>query len=406
MPSRNNPFEPNKPVNPYMFTGRHKEIEKVHRALCSTLDGNPNHLLFIGERGIGKSSILLLAKNMSDGTIQLYEDKYKFITTYIALDNNTSKIDLCRKIQNTVEQVYRDNKDKKQMIKDIWRFAQRIEISGSKIGKSKMLTDAEIVDNLITSISKTVQAIMNTDGGITNGLVFLIDEIDNSSESLELGLMIKKITEQLAFDGANSALFILSGLPCSRDILEKSHPSSLRIFEECTLKPLTEDDCKSILQKGLKKASEKNKNTITVDDEAIETIAFRSEGYPHFIQQFAYCSYEIDTDNVIDSDDVTKATRKALELIGNRYYRNLYYKKINKDSYRQVLQIMAVKLDEWVSKREIKEEFKGKDTTLNNAINKLIKENIILRKQGSRGKYKLQWIGFALWIRFIAEIDQ
>jgi len=67
---------------------------------------------------------------------------------------------------------------------------------------------------------------------------------------------------------------------------------------------------------------------------------------------------------------------------------------------------MAVKLDEWVSKREIKEEFKGKDTTLNNAINKLIKENIILRKQGSRGKYKLQWIGFALWIRFIAEIDQ
>ena len=74
------------------------------------------------------------------------------------------------------------------------------------------------------------------------------------------------------------------------------------------------------------------------------------------------------------------------------------YNKIKKDSYRQVLVIMAEKLDSWVSRTYIRNRFKGEKATLNNAIAALRTRGIILDKEGSRGMYRLQDKGFAWWI--------
>ncbi len=404
MPERYNPFEPNKPVNTYMFTGRLSEIEQMNTSMYSTLDGNPNHLLFLGERGIGKSSLLMLAKYMSEGKVSLESKTFSFLTIYISLDSKVSLLALCRKIKRSIESAYRTNQALKQVARDIWSFVKKCEISGTKYHSDSISDDTEVLDNLISSISDTVSDLITSEGSTHEGIVFLFDEVDNSSKDLQLGMMIKKLTEHLAFNDLNRVLFIITGLPCSRDILSESHPSSLRIFEEIMLKPLTSDNCRTILEKGLKKASERIETDITISDEAIESIAYRSEGYPHFIQQYAFCAYNIDTDNIIDNDDVNKSTGHAIRLIGNRYYKDLFYKKINRDSYRNVLRIMADKLDNtWISKAEIREKFKGKGSTLDNAIKALTDRNIIFRKPGAKGVYKLQWMGFALWIKYIAE---
>ena len=73
--------------------------------------------------------------------------------------------------------------------------------------------------------------------------------------------------------------------------------------------------------------------------------------------------------------------------------------KIQKESYRQVLRIMADDLDNWVSRDKIKSQFKGADSILNNAIKALRDRHIILSKEGERGMYRLQHKGFALWIK-------
>jgi len=85
------------------------------------------------------------------------------------------------------------------------------------------------------------------------------------------------------------------------------------------------------------------------------------------------------------------------KFIEDRYYEDMYG-KIKKDSYRQILNIMARKSNDWVSKKEIKKKFKGKKTTLENGIKALRDRDIILSKPGSRGLYRLQLIGFAVWI--------
>ena len=96
----------------------------------------------------------------------------------------------------------------------------------------------------------------------------------------------------------------------------------------------------------------------------------------------------------------------AIELIGNRYYRDNFYNKIQKDSYRQVLRIMAGRLGEWISKTEIRVLFKGRDFILNNAIKALRDRKIILSKEGERGVYRLQHRAFAFWIKLYARLSE
>lgn len=60
---------------------------------------------------------------------------------------------------------------------------------------------------------------------------------------------------------------------------------------------------------------------------------------------------------------------------------------------------MADRTDEWITKREIKNKFKGKESTLDNALFALKDRQIILPKEGERGIYRLQHRGFAWWIK-------
>src|SRR5262249_8146472 len=126
-----------------------------------------------------------------------------------------------------------------------------------------------------------------------------------------------------------------------------------------------------------------------------------SEGYPHFIQQFGFSAFEADTDHVIEITDVMNGAfgeHGALHQIGERYYRDDYYNKVQQESYRQGLTINHHKLDDWVTKPEIRKAFKGKSSTLDNAIHALLSRNIIMPKEGAKGVYRLQHKGFSLWI--------
>ena len=53
-----NPFRPGGPVEPEYFIGRKDEIKLFERFLKSTKDGNPFNIAVLGERGIGKTSLL------------------------------------------------------------------------------------------------------------------------------------------------------------------------------------------------------------------------------------------------------------------------------------------------------------------------------------------------------------
>lgn len=409
MPKRNNPFQPNSPVHPEMFAGRIYEIERIESSFLNTKDGNPTNLLIVGERGIGKTSLLLFARYLARGDIPLAENEsLNFISVYVSLDRRTGICEFAKKLKHSVERELRRSKEIMQALRDIWSFVQRVEIAGTRLAqKETQNSESELFDNLIYSIVDTAQLIKDTkpsyDDTRKDGILIFIDEADNARDDLDIGGLLKLISEKLIFEGCSNVSFIVSGLPEIRNILRKSHESSLRLFEELELEPLSNEDRMNVIYRGIKRANQKNDKPVAIEEQALYSLIAFSEGYPHFLQQFAYSAYEEDNDYNIDEEDFKNASWKALDRIGDRYYKEMYYGKIEKDSYRQVLRIMSEKFNDWITKAEIRSKFKGDATTLNNAINALIDRNIILRNPTTRGQYRLQWMGFALWIRFLSK---
>jgi len=392
MTKKYNPFKPNSPVFTGMFSGRVHELERLDYLLFQTKMNNPTHILINGERGIGKTSLLIVANLFAKGNLQWEEEKYNFITIQISIRTETTLVDFAKKLNNQIKRALSQNKQGLTFLKK----PREIKFS-----------EEEILDNTIFSIVNTVKAITE-DTAITelklnkkkDGMVVLLDEVDHASQNLNLGLFLKSLTETLTQENTNKVLFILAGLPKTRDILRSSHESSLRLFEEFKLTPLSRKEVDQVIKRGLEEANKDNSQT-TVESEALKYIYLYSEGYPHFVQQIGYSAFTVDTDNNIDKSDVNAAMfnkNGAIDLIGDRYYKDMYFGKIKKDSYRQILNIMASKSNKWISRKEIEKYFKGKKTTLKNGIKALRDRNIILSKPGSRGLYRLQWIGFAVWI--------
>jgi Cdc6-like AAA superfamily ATPase len=398
MPNINNPFQPTRPVFSNMFMGRLAEIDRIETVLSETRDGNPTNLLFIGERGIGKTSLLILSKILATDQ--------NFMSVFITIDRRTDIFDFARKIKTAFERELRNSDKAVQKLKDLWNFLQKVEVSGLKINSgSSQNTQSEIFDNLTYTIIDTIKTITSLSDFSKfslrekkDGLVIFIDEADNANIDLNLGSILKQMSERMIIEGCNNVLFIVAGLPEVRNVLITSHGSALRLFEELELSVLMGEDVKEVIRRGIESANKKNKDPVVITDEALQLIVRHAEGYPHFVQQFGYSAYDVDTDNYIDKDDMKVAILAAINLIGNRYYKDMYFNKIKEDSYREVLKIMSENYNGWVTKDEIRKKFSGKETTLTNALKALNDRNIILKKAGARGTYRLQWAGFALWI--------
>lgn len=411
MTKKYNPFKPNSPVFAGVFVGRTGEIERLDNLLFQTKMENPSHILILGERGIGKTSLLLVANHFAKGTLQWEEEKYNFLTVQISIRSETTLIDLAKKINAQIKRTLSQTEQGITFLKKTWEFITRFESSLiSYKAQEKIHSEEEILDSTIYSIVDTVKTITEdtavSELGLRekkDGIVILFDEVDHTTSNLNLGVFLKNLTEILVQENANKVLLILAGLPKVRDILRTSHESSLRLFEEFKLTPLSRDETENVIKQGLKEVA-KHGHITKITNEAIEHIYFYSEGYPHFVQQIGHSAFAVDTDDNITEEDVKHGMfmeNGAFDLIGDRYYKDMYYEKIKIDSYREILNIMAKKLNNWVSRKEIEQQFHGKKDALTNGIKALRDRNIILSKPGRRGLYRLQWIGFAVWINII-----
>lgn len=409
-----NPFRPNSPVNPGMFVGRIQEIERLEQALVQSRAHEPAHFMITGERGIGKTSLLLYLKYLAKGDISFNSANFRYMVLDLDVDNNTTQLGLIQRIKMHLENQLGRTEPARNFLKEAWSFLQRIRIMDSGIQTKDADASGEVLlDEFALSLARVCERTCDEEAQALfsarfDGILIVIDEADNCSPDLHLGSFLKLLLERLQRSGCDRVLVGLAGLPELRGRLHASHPSSLRIFEDIQLGRLTSDEVSNVITMCLDKSGKDNPVPTTITDEARQMLVNLAEGYPHFIQQFGYSAFAADGDNNIDIQDIEKSAfgpRGALDLIGDRYYRNDFYNKIQQDSYRQVLRIMADDLDGWVTRAKIKERFKGKDSTLNNAIKALRDRHIILSKEGVKGVYRLQHKGFALWIKLYADPD-
>lgn len=405
---RFNPFRPNEIVHPGMFAGRYDELVALEKALFQTKNGNPAHFVIDGERGIGKSSLLLNLKWVATGDVDTLEDSqsFKFITVSISVDATHTYSDIVGCIGTELRRQISEREQLKELARNAWDFLKKWEVAGVKYrAEKKEVKDTELIEELSFALAESLK----NSGEEVDGVLILIDEADKPPVSANLGSLVKLLTERLKVRGCDRVCIGLAGLTALRDTLRKSHESSLRLFRIFALEPLSPQDRAEVIHRGLNAGNKKNPSPVTISPDALSSLTFVTEGYPHFIQQFAYCAFEADTDNNIDMEDVLKGAygeAGALKQLGLKYFEKQYFDQIGSDEYREVLRVMAKHFDAWVTKAEIRKEAPQlKASTLDNALSALKTRGIILPKKGTKGTYKLPSRSFAVWIRAYTQTE-
>lgn len=404
--SKINPFQPFSPVPTAMFAGRYEEITELEKGLHQTKNGHSSNYLITGERGIGKSSLLMFLKHVSCGTVESFKlGSFNFVTVNLVISDKTDLVTLIKRIELALSREVGKIEVVRKFLKETWGFVQRIKVMDSGIDKATKDADSDIlIDNFAYSLAETVRRITNPQQNeiAKDGIVFLIDEADSACDDLRIGYFFKAVTELLQQNECNNVMFVLAGLPDVIERLSSSHESSVRIFNQLKIGELSPPDRKYVIERGIEEGNKINVEQTTITEKAKTHISTLSEGYPHFIQQFAYSAFDHNSDSEISDDDVLESATKtggALDAIGNRYYASYFHDKIKSDEYREVLSIMADKMNSWIKKGEIRERFSGDDTTLTNALQALTSRKIILKNPSKIGEYRLQQRGFALWIK-------
>ena len=392
-----NPFKPGSIIHPGMFAGRVDELNALERSLFQTINGNPDHFLIHGERGIGKSSLLLVVNSFARGDVKtLHDNTYNFMTINIELEPNDDYREILQKLARELQRELNKNETLKKALKAIWKFITNWEVLGVKYNRNTTPTDA-----MLEELAEKLVAIASTLKEKNQGVFIFIDEADKPPSKADLGEFIKVLTERLTKRGANNVGIGIVGISNVIKKLRDSHESSVRILTPIKLTPLLPGESKEVVIKGLKEADEKNGFETLIDDNALGMIAHLSEGYPHFIQQYAYSSFEQDNDKKIDAMDVIKGLTDengALQLLGMRYFENMYTEEVRSDDYRTVLQIIA-QHSGYVQRKTIIEESGLKRHTVDNALAALKKRGSIVAKSGQKGLYKLPSRSFATWIK-------
>lgn len=413
MALRFNPFRPNNLIHPGMFRGRASELLAIEKILFQTKHGNPQHFLIEGERGIGKSSMLLYVNALARGNLPFIQDpdfRGNFLAIDVELAAGMSAFDVVRKLAERLRDQVATRDKLKDAAKNAWDFLSKWEILGVRYHRDGNSNDADPFIAL-EKLCQTAGDFLKKEEGseqedLVDGLIFLIDEADKPDSTARLGEIVKLMSEKMARYSCEKLAIGLAGLPYLVERLKESHESSPRLFSIFTLGPLSKKDCQEVIETCLKEAREKNRFETRITDDARDTLCGLSEGYPHFIQQFGFSAFDADTDNVIDLADVQRGAygkNGALEQLGKKFFQEQYFDQIGSEDYRKVLQLMAENSDQWISRAELIKKTSLKDHTVNNALQALKGRNIIIANDAQKGSYRLPTKSFAAWIKALSQ---
>lgn len=177
-----------------MFAGRSEELQKIRQSLVQTQNGNPAHFIIHGERGIGKSSLLLYVNALGTGHVKSPSGSaFNFLTLQIELESGDTTETLVEKIVRELEREVGSKDAATELVKRGWNFAKRIEAFGVKLRDEANPKKDKLMEDLVDLVDEVLSKIEVADDGI----MLLIDEADRGALNVGLGNFVKLLTERL-----------------------------------------------------------------------------------------------------------------------------------------------------------------------------------------------------------------
>jgi Cdc6-like AAA superfamily ATPase len=308
-----NPFNPNGVVPPSLFAGRSTQVNKILRKLELVKTGTPSSFIFVGDRGIGKTALAKLTRSVATSNDEsLYG--LNFLSSYYSvargqtiqdvlqasLNELTEKMSsgVISKIQKRLGKLFSNGKF------SIGAFGASLELSGGE-----PTAQATVRDQSISILSNIITALHEDEDDRKDGVLIVIDELNNLAEIQECAQLIRGIVTTLDIKDLGFISFILIGYKDTEQKFFEGDESARRNIDEVLLNPMPEEEAYEILCKGFRLAE------VEWNESEVKDAIKKTAGYPYAVQLLGHNAYESDDDGHIDEHDWTQATvNTALEL--------------------------------------------------------------------------------------------
>ncbi|HAH31563.1 MAG TPA: AAA family ATPase [Elusimicrobia bacterium] len=308
----NNPFSPGAGSPPPELVGRNDVIEKSKVLLGRVrLRRSEKSLLLVGLRGVGKTVLLNEIERITTAagyhtiTLEAHEDKPLAALLAPHLRRILFELDRMEGLSNKVK---RGLGVLKSFIGSIKVKVAEVEF-GLDIEPERGTADSGDLEvdlsNLFIAVAEAAQ-----DRG--TALAILIDEIQYLSikelSALIMG-MHKMQQRQLPL------VLIGAGLPILTRLAGESKSYAERLFEFPSIGPLSETDATKALRDPVVRAG------VDFSNDAIEEIFRLTQGYPYFIQEWGYQSWNHARATPISLADVKRATTSVTQRLDENFFR-------------------------------------------------------------------------------------
>ena len=369
-----NPFMRSTGSPPKKFVGRTEELKELKRALDYTISGTPEHTIFFGPFGIGKTSLLIEFQKRIENANTVFIRLYK-------TDNITEICDVILR-ESRFQLGFKENLTKK-LRKNL------TQVGFTLLGAGASLTLGKVEMNPQSAFKELISSIYDC---LTKGSIFIL-MIDD----------IHRITGKEG-DGAATILSVLSNVLLTLNQEEKRimfvgtgsydifnqlrsyDESSVRVFHPHEIKPLTSEEIIKVIVESTRESK------VEFSKEVIQKIYELSEGNPYYVQILAYYAFEKQANKNVTMESFKVAFQKALNELALKDFRKMYDDMSL--GARKILATMAESTKRNLRYSELQE---GSQGIITSYLDELIKGNAIVREQ--RGSYRLRDKLFTQYLR-------
>lgn len=395
-----NPFQPSTAANRNVFIGREKNISSIYRSLIQTSKGLTQSFMVMGERGIGKTSLLLNVKDIAEGKITRNDISLNYCVIIVDLNRGASRYSLIKSIRDSFSRKLAQREKLRHYLHETWSFISRVEAAGIKLNQIKT-NDSTFFEEFTYSLADTVKRITQSNrkgDSLFDGVLILLDEVDNVEDEVRLGEFIKLTLERIQREGVQNVMFGLFGLPTGRTKLMKSHPSVIRNLIELKLDPFSDSEMEVLLDRIKGYCCELNGKELIITEDAKEFLFSYSRGFPHFFHHYGYYAFEESSNCRIDFFQMQRgAMRNAINELSRVYSDDMYEDLEKIEDYRLLLQELAFELNGWLDHETLSKRYLGNTSKLQELLQILEKRRIV-ESDSNNSRYRLIEQGFGWWI--------
>ncbi len=361
-----NPFSPGAGSPPPELVGRDSLLELARILLGRVKQKRAEKsLLLTGLRGVGKTVLLNEIERMAKATdyrtvvIEAHEDKPlgPLIAPY--LRNLLYELDRIAGVGDKVKRgfrVLRSFLGKLKMSYEDVTVGLDVEPEAGSADSGDLEID---LPNLFIAVGEAAQE-RNT------ALAIFIDEVQYFSQK-ELGALIMamhKVQQQQL-----PVVLLGAGLPILPGLAGESKSYAERLFNFPDVGVLSKDDATKALREPAQAAG------VKFDEDALKEVYRLTQGYPYFLQEWGYQSWNTAAQSPITLDDVKKATVTVIPRLDLNFFR-VRFDRLT-PSEKNFLRAMA-KLGPGAHRTgDIADTLKVKVTSLGPLRAKLIKKGMI-----------------------------